>query len=216
MHDKFRDLRPVRLDMWESMYWQSAIPVNLEDVNSVIDFGSGRNLTKTILEHYGINCYTVDVSPIYDPDLVAPIQKNLPIDKADLVSCFQCLEHNAYEEIEYLMSCLMSYSNKYVLISLPYNGAYFSFKLALRIPKIAKRFTFVKSLCGLGGRHIDVNKLDLKTDPYRHHRWELGRPRHSVRQFKSQMEKIGLKLSKTQHNTNYPHHFFMLFEKNET
>ena len=183
IHDKARDLRPARLNMWESFFWQASIPLNLPDVKSVIDFGSGRNLTKAILEHYDIKCFTVDVSPVYKPDMVAPIQKDLKISPADLVSCFQCLEHNSYEEVDELINTLISYSKKYLLLSLPYNGCYFSFRSSIRLPKIAKSFKMLFTFCGLGGRHIDENKLDLKTDPYRHHRWELGRPNHKLSDF---------------------------------
>lgn len=212
-HDKARDLRPVRLDMWESFYWQASIPLNLPEVHSVIDFGSGRNLNKAILEHFDIDCFTVDVSPVYQPDLISPIVQGLQIPQADLVSCFQCLEHNSYEDVLQHIQTLMSYSKKYLYISLPYNGAYFSLKGSLRIPKVAKRFSFVFKLCGFGGRHIDEGKLDLKTDQYRHHRWELGRPKHKVADFIKNVDELGFKHTLTQHNTSYPNHLFILFEK---
>tara|TARA_B100000768_G_scaffold179988_1_gene198890 strand:- start:4116 stop:4763 length:648 start_codon:yes stop_codon:yes gene_type:complete len=212
-HDKARDLRPVRLDMWESFYWQASIPLNLPEVHSVIDFGSGRNLNKAILEHFDIDCFTVDVSPVYQPDLISPIVQGLEIPQADLVSCFQCLEHNSYLDMLQHIQTLMSYSKKYLYISLPYNGAYFSLKGSLRIPKVAKRFSFVFRLCGFGGRHIDEGKLDLKTDQYRHHRWELGRPKHKVADFIKNVDELGFKHTLTQHNTSYPNHLFILFEK---
>ena len=212
-HDKARDLRPVRLDMWESFYWQASIPLNLPEVHSVIDFGSGRNLNKAILEHFDIDCFTVDVSPVYQPDLISPIVQGLEIPQADLVSCFQCLEHNSYLDMLQHIQTLMSYSKKYLYISLPYNGAYFSLKGSLRIPKVAKRFSFVFRLCGFGGRHIDEGKLDLKTDQYRHHRWELGRPKHKVADFIKNVDALGFKHTLTQHNTSYPNHLFILFEK---
>lgn len=216
MNDAAQDLREKRLDMWESIFWQCSIPIELGDVDSVIDFGSGRNLTKAILGHYGIQCTTVDVMGTYGPDLVAPITLGLELLPADLVCSFQCLEHNPYEVLTELMSTLTSYAKKYVLISLPYDGGYVSWRFALRIPFLNIRKKLAFQICGLGGRAIDISKLDQTKNPYQHHYWEVGRRGYSVKKVVGDVERAtALKLLRRIQNSNYPHHIFLLFEKEQ-
>jgi len=215
LHDKQQDLRPNRINMWESIYLQCHYPLNLDGVSSVIDFVSGRNLSKAIVEHFGIKYTAVDVSDVYEPDILSEIRYDIDgLDKADFVGCYQCLEHNHYNKFIDLVSVLESYSNKYVCLALPYNGAYLSLNLSLRLPKISKNFSFVKSFCGLAARDINVNKLEQTGDQYRHHYWELGRPSFKVKKVLSDVEEnTCLKFIEQRHNRIYPHHIFLLFEK---
>ena len=217
--DKFKrlanDLSPIRRDHWENLYLQSSIPLNLADVFSVIDFGSGRNLSKSIVEHFGMKYSTVDVVDDYNPDFISPIKYNISgLNKADFVGCYQCLEHNAFEEFADLLTILSSYSNKYVCISLPYDGAYFSLKLSLRFPLVRKRLSLFLNKCGFAGRDIFIEKEKLEKEPYRHHRWEVGRPSFPIKKIiKVAEDKAGLKLSKIDFNKIYASHIFFLFTK---
>ena len=212
-NDKRQDLRANRLDMWESVFWQCTFPVNLNGVETVIDFGSGRNLSKAILQHYDIKCTTVDVSPVYEPDIVSPIVKGIDIPKADFVSAFQCLEHNQFEKFVELISTLKTYSKKYVCISLPYDGLFISFKLAIRLPKLNWRKSFFLRRCGYGGRDIDVKNLSLDGNPYRHHYWEVGNPSYKIKDLSTIIENdCQLKIRKIVHSSTYPGHIFFLME----
>lgn len=214
MNDAAQDLREKRLDMWESIFWQCSVPIELGDVSSVIDFGSGRNLTKAILEHYQIKCTTVDVSDVYDPDVVSEIRKGLSLAKADMVCSFQCLEHNSYEKLGPLVEALASYSEKYVFISLPYDGAYLSTRFAFRAPFLSVRKRFSMRLCGFGGRKIDTAPFESSSTPHRYHWWEVGRRGLPIKKLVADITSSGsLRLMREISNTIYPHHIFFLFRK---
>lgn len=205
------------MDMWESIFLQCAWPVALEGVESVIDFGSGRNLSSAIVSHYGLSYTTVDVADTFSPDVVSEIKPNIKgLEKADFVGCYQCLEHNDFSKFIGLVNTLSGYSKKYVSLSLPYNGAYCSFNLAVRLPKIAKRFSRLWKLCGVAARDIDLTKLDLETAPYRHHRWEVGHPSYKLANILRQVEQTtDLKSVEIRHNRIFPEHIFLLFEKSD-
>ena len=49
------DFLPHRLKHWTSIYLQCAPIARREDVHSVLEFGSGRNLTKFICEFLGVS-----------------------------------------------------------------------------------------------------------------------------------------------------------------
>ena len=49
------DFHPHRLIHWTSIYLQCAPIARREDVHSVLEFGSGRNLTKFITEYLGLS-----------------------------------------------------------------------------------------------------------------------------------------------------------------
>ena len=158
----------------------------------------------------------MDVSDKYKPDFVSEIKPNIQgLGKADFVGCYQCLEHNPFDKFIELVKILSSYSNKYVCISLPYNGAYFSFTAAIRLPKILKRFSFLSRYCGMAARDINLEKFDLQSEPYRHHRWEVGRPSYKLKKLLKFIENsTDLKSVEIRQNRIYPHHIFLLFEKN--
>ena len=96
---------PHRLIQWTSIYLQCAPIARREDVHSVLEFGSGRNLTKFITEYLGISHTSVDVSERFSPDHVSSILE-FPFEgqKYDLVCSFQCLEHNPLEQLDDLIA----------------------------------------------------------------------------------------------------------------
>ena len=99
------DFHQLRLTQWTSIYLQCAPIARREDVHSVLEFGSGRNLTKFIAEFLGISHTSVDVSERFRPDHVSSIL-DFPFRdrKYDLVCSFQCLEHNPIEELDGLIA----------------------------------------------------------------------------------------------------------------
>ena len=139
---------PHRLVRWTSIYLQCAPIVQRHDVQSVLEFGSGRNLTKFISEYLGISHTSVDISDRFSPDHVSSIL-DFPFrdQKFDLVCSFQCLEHNPLEQLDDLIAHMVLFTNKYLYVSLPYAGSWFSFSLSLRIPKF----------------HISTNEFSLPT-----------------------------------------------------
>ena len=67
------DFHPHRLTQWTSIYLQCAPIARREDVHSVLEFGSGRNLTKFITGFLGLSHTAVDVSDRFRPDHVSSI-----------------------------------------------------------------------------------------------------------------------------------------------
>ena len=212
--DFARDLFLYRENHWLSMFYQCQPIVELEDVRSVLEFGGGRDLTKSICRYYGINHETVDVSDVFFPDYISSISEfpNSEL-KYDLVCSFQCLEHNKFEELSDLVPKMLQHSRKYLYISIPYNGAWFSLFMNIRFPKVNFKINKVLTLCGFGARKTDLEKYnkyppEKKYDP---HWWEAGRPGFSKIKLIRYFEKFGLKIINSKHNPAYPHHWFLLF-----
>ena len=67
------DFHPHCLIQWTSIYLQCAPIARREDVHSILEFGSGRNLTKFITEYLGLSHTAVDVSERFRPDHVSSI-----------------------------------------------------------------------------------------------------------------------------------------------
>lgn len=112
----------------------------------------------------------------------------------DLVCSFQCLEHNPYEEVPDLIKHTIIFSWKYPYISVPYNEAYFTFDITLRISKFDFSHTFSSTLDNFYGGRIDVKPLKERPLEKKHsaHWWEVGRPGISKKKFVRDIEECGL------------------------
>ena len=210
------DFHPHRLIHWTSIYLQCAPIARREDVHSVLEFGSGRNLTKFITEYLGLSHTAVDISEKFRPDHVSSIL-DFPFEeqKFDLVCSFQCLEHNPLEQLDGLIAHMVQFTNKYLYVSLPYAGSWFSFSFDVRIPKfhISVDKYFVSDL--IGGRRINARPYYSRPPERFHsaHWWEVGRPGTRKKTVIAQFERHGLRLIDSYHNVFYPHHVFFLFER---
>lgn len=213
------DVRGHRDLHWYSIYLQALPIVELPDVRTVLEFGGGRNLTRTICRYYGIEHYSVDVSDRFYTDYVSTIN-DFEKDGCmyDLVCSFQTLEHNPLEEQKKLIENMKRFTKKYLYVSLPYSGGWFSFALNVKLPKINIAFMKYITLFGLGGRRINdepFRKLSA-SKRYSPHWWEVGRPGVPKRRIIKMYEDCGLKLLDSRHSPLFPHHYFLLFEKNES
>ena len=113
---------------------------------------------------------------------------------------------------------MTKFSHKYLYLSVPYSGGWFSFSFSLRLPKISWQRSFYSVFDNCGGGPIDVAALEARPAERKHagHWWEVGRPRLSRRKFISEVEKKGLRLAHSYHNPALPMHLFLLFEKRES
>ena len=210
------DFLPHRLIQWTSIYLQCAPIAQREDIHSILEFGSGPNLTKFITEYLGLSHTSVDVSDRFLPDHISSIV-DFPFEgqQYDLVCSFQCLEHNPPGQLDDLVGHMVKFTNKYLYVSLPYAGSWLSFSLNFRLPKlqIAARGCFSTDL--IGGRKIDTRSFRSRPPERFHsaHWWEVGRPGTRKKTVIAQFERHGLKLIDSYHNVFYPHHVFFLFEK---
>jgi hypothetical protein len=213
------DFRPGRERHWFSLWLQAAPAILRPDVHSVLEFGGGRDLTRSLARHFGIEYKSIDISDRFFPDVQSSIV-DYPFDGRtyDLVCSFQCLEHNPWNEAVDLLKHMAQFSNKYLYLSVPYSGGWFSFSFSLRLPKLHWQKSFYTVIDGLGGGSIDVKALEARPPERKHagHWWEVGRLGLSRRKFIKEVEKNGLKLVHSQHNPHLPMHLFMLFEKAES
>lgn len=210
------DFREDRVTQWTSIFYQCLPIVRLPDVHTVLEFGSGRKLTSSINRHFGIDHITVDVSDRFNPDHISSIANfNEENRKFDLVCSFQCLEHNPLEELSDLIIHMGKFTDKYLYVSLPYNGAWFSSFMSIRLPKIAFHSFWNKQLDGAAGPKIKTASFYQRSgmNRYRPHWWEVGRPGTSKKQVQAIFEQCGFKLIERKHNPFYPHHIFFLFKK---
>lgn len=211
-----QDFTAIREAHWTSIWMQAAPAVLDDDIYSVLEFGGGRDLTRTIARHFGIDYTSVDISDDFFPDVKSSIIDFENSGKTfDLVCSFQCLEHNPWEETQELIAHMSKFTHRYLYLSVPYSGAWFSLSFSVRLPKLSFSKRFCRVFDGLGGGSIDVAKLRIRPKEEKHlaHWWEVGRPGLSRKRFVHEVEGHGFKLLKAEHNKLFPHHFFTLFEK---
>lgn len=119
------DFMDLRFLNWMSIFLQCKPIVQLEDVESVLEFGGGRDVTRALMRHLGIRHVSVDRSDRFFPDHVASIA-DFPFEGEtyDLVCSFQCLEHNPSDELDRLVDHMLRFTRRYFYVSLPYSGAW--------------------------------------------------------------------------------------------
>jgi len=210
------DFLPNRERHWQSLWLQAQVPILFPDVMSVLEFGGGRDVTRSLARHFGIDYRSVDISDRFFPDVVSSIA-DYPFtgEQVDLVSSFQCLEHNDWEEVPALIGHMAKFSRRYVYLSVPYSGGWFSLSLSLRLPKIHWEKAWHKVFDGWGSRRVDVDAIKARPPERRRaaHWWEVGRPGLTRRQMIDTVEAHGLELVSCSHNPLFPHHMFLLLRK---
>lgn len=173
------DFQPGRERHWLSIWLQAAPTIMRPDVKSVLEFGGGRDITRSLARHFGIEYTSVDISDRFFPDVKSSIV-DYPFDGKtyDLVCSFQCLEHNPWDEAVELLDHMTKFSHKYLYLSVPYSGGWFSFSFSLRLPKISWQRSFYSVFDNCGGGPIDVAALEARPAERKHagHWWEVGRP----------------------------------------
>lgn len=208
------DVRPHRLQEWESVFHQAQIPATLPDVHSVLEFGPGRGLLGAMLKHYGIDYKSADVADFgARPDFMDSIQSFAQPGTYDLVCAFQALEHNPPEEFVPHLEKMASLSNKYVYISLPYNRRWLSAQIAINLPKINKWFHLGLNFPRLFEKPRPLDQYRKSENPYRHHWFEVGEKGFSEKDIEKMGESIRLKTVKSFSVKSFPYHYFILFEK---
>ena len=211
------DFQARRKKHFMSIFYQAQIPINLEDVYSMLEFGTGRNATKALVEHFGLNHKSIDFDDIrFKPDAVSTILDYNDRKQYDLVAAFQVLEHNPIETIEPHLNKLRSFSKKYVYISIPYSGRWFSWILNINILP-SKIFNFNSIFHFVFPRKFlkktrSTEEFQKREDKYNPHWWEVGDKNLTVKNFEKLIERAGLSINKKFHNEFFPYHLFYLME----
>lgn len=208
------DFNEKRYFEWQSIWFQAKEIIHRPDIHSVLEFGSGRNLTKAIIEHFGIRHLSVDVSDRFYPDIVSSIEEFSTDEKFDIVCAFEVLEHNPFEKFEGLLLKMKSFSKKYVYISLPFSGRWFSIQMNVNLPKVLTRKVFSFSMNRLRKKIKPIQEYMLREDKYNPHWWEVGDKKTPQKRVVQIIEKCGLELIESFHNPTFPYHLFFLLKVN--
>ena len=199
-----------------SAFYQAKEAIINPEIKTMLEFGTGRNLTKAIVEHYGISHKSVDFdNKKYIPDEVSTIMDFKDNKKYDIVAAFQVLEHNPLSTLEQHLLKMKSLTKKYIYISVPYSGRWFSLSFNFNFfPK----FAFKKSI------NINWQRILKKTRPtelykkrkdkYNPHWWEVGDKDFTKSDFKKLIYSMDMKIEKSFHNEFFPYHLFYLIKKN--
>ena len=144
-----------------SAFYQAKEAIINPEIKTMLEFGTGRNLTKAMVEHYGISHKSVDFdNKKYIPDEVSTILNYRDKNKYDIVCAFQVLEHNPLESVKSNLKKMMNLSNKNVYI-------YFS-SIQRRIHLVYHlSFNFFPGKFGYFNKQLNLNwgRLFKKTRP---------------------------------------------------
>ena len=206
-----------------SIFIQAGEILRLSDVETVLEVGSLRGILTSILKHFKISVTTADIEEIpflNSPDHLCSLDnlKSATSQRFDLVCAFQVLEHNPVEKIEEHLLAMKDLSNKYVFISLPYDGFWFTPFILCNLPKTNK---LLKAISNIFSFRINKPKIfskaiqsNVNQEPTMSHQFELG-SYFSHEMLISVANNVELKLIKMFFNPYYPYHQFFLFKKNE-
>jgi hypothetical protein len=211
-------------DFWDSrkfhffsLYYQSRLAIVDPNIRSMLEFGTGRNTTKALVEHFGIKHKSVDFdNKTFCPDEVSTLLDYKDSEKYDVVSAFQMLEHNPLETLEENLLKMKSLSNKYVYVSLPFSGRWLSININTSfLPRIGFSKSFLITWNRLIRKSRDIEAFKKRDDLHNPHWWEIGDGNFSKKDFIKLANSNGLNVAKTFHNEFFPYHVFFLLEIND-
>lgn len=228
LSDKTRDhlyerARAVSPERSSSYLLQHATICQLpaSEVRKVLEVGPGRGVLTALLSLSGYSVKTADVAGHTNPtapDILASLP-NLPFSDGefDLTCAFQVLQHLPYSESLEAVNELARCSNRYILLSYPYQTRGFYLKGRLQLPwgKLSRfKFAF-RMFKRLPGRAIDRDTAPANTESqmFRAHRWELNRKSYPEGRLMADLEQLNIRVLKSFHNPEFPFHFFVLAEK---
>jgi len=210
------DFNIIRKNQFFSIFYQNHYPLSLDNISTVLEFGHGRGTSAAILRHLDLKVTTVDFNKNFSPDFVDTILSFQTTNKFDLVCAFQVLEHNPIETIKENLTKMKSLSNKYVYISIPYSGRWFSLNLEMNFmpTKLGRqKKTFLLTWPRLIRKTRPIEKYKLREDKYNPHWWEVGDKKMTKKDFVKIIVNSGLDVEKTFHNEYFPYHLFYLLKK---
>lgn len=197
----YNNLKYLSQRRFHSIYEQMATINSLVGVDSVLEIGSGSGILGYLLKELGYSYKSLDNNNGLKSDIVADI-RNIPCDSNSFnaVACFQVLEHLPYSDFELALDELIRVSSRYILISLPIKGIYWTYSIYL--PGIGhKRLIFKRPF-----QRIKSHTFDGE------HYWELESTEVSLSNF---LDKVRSKCTILKHWQcfNNPYHYFIIIEK---
>ncbi len=194
------------LERFISYYHQVSFAVQTEP-HSILEIGIGNKIVTHYLKNANYKVTSCDYDKNLEPDFVADVRK-LPFgdNEFDTVLAYEILEHIPFSDFEKALEELKRASKKYVVISIPYNCAYLSWFLSLKVflknRKIDKKLPLVLKL------PYFFKKINIKENGQ--HYWEMGAKGYSKSKIKKILKKYFSIVNSNQGTLDYNHHFFIL------
>ena len=198
----------------------------------VLEIGKGTGFVSSILNNY-CNLTTLDFNKDNNPDLIMDITNLKQLDTLkdnfyDLILICEVLEHIPYEKIDGILKILKKKTKKYLIISVPNQGAYFNLTLFYHglsrfgismLKKIIYMFSFK-----IGNI---ISKLHYKfRNRYKKfvfqgyidkfpssHYWELGIDKYNIVLFKRLLSKYFIIMKDGRIREQPWHHFFIMYKR---
>ena len=187
-------------------YYQFSSILDLKP-KTVLEVGSGSNITAELLRKSGIEVSVSDIDKQVNPDIVSDVRDiKAPDNNYDVVAAFQILEHIPFDELDKALSELSRVSKKYAVISVPYKSTGFEF--VLMIPFM--RTLFKKDFLDF---HI---RWPLKFHGFEksgQHYWEIDSKDFKLKKVRKELEKHFTIKKEFSPALNKFHHFFILEKK---
>lgn len=191
-------------------YYQYQLLADLE-FDDIVEVGIRYDILTHILRRSGFKTTTVDVVPECEPDVVADIRKPMDVE-ADVVLCFETLEHLPYDDFKLCLMNLAKSARKYVIISIP--DVTPSFGLWVDIPMVSAvlahffgiltRFMLQGSCRGLLSRKFDYDGF---------HYWEVGKRGYPQKRIRKDIEDAGLTIVRDYRSFFLPYHHYYVMSK---
>ena len=196
--------------------------------NRVLEIGKGSGFVTSILNRY-CNLTTLDFNQDHNPDLLIDITNLKQLDTLkdefyDLILICEVLEHIPYEKIEGILQILKKKTKKYLILSVPNQGAYFNLTLfyhglsRLGINVLEKIISIFSIKIG-----NTISKLHYKfrnkykkfifqgyIDKIPKHYWELGIDQYDIKAFKRLLSKYFTIMKDGRIREQPWHHFFII------
>lgn len=201
----------VSLERWCSYYYQIKYSLD-EKFKEIIIFGKGDGIVSNTLKNIGKNVTTFDFDKNLYPDILGNIidLKKSVNKKYDCVLCCSILEHLEFKYFESIIKDLKDITNNRLILCLPYNGYYISFKIKILFYKMKNilNINLIFHIKKFWKRVFDINK-----DGYNQHYWEVNVSKYSNKKIKNIIKKYYVIEEEFIPSENPYHKFYILNPK---
>lgn len=187
-------------DRWVSYYHQVKLVKNSIKSGVVLEVGVGNHVVANYLKTL-FQVKTVDIIKDLNPDYVASVEDLSVIsdNSFDISLCAEVLEHLPFEKFGKCLSELKRVSKSHVIISLPYWGYTFGFRVRLPI---------------LGMKTLKFKISGFKKHQFNgQHYWEIGKKGFPLKKIKQLIKQSGLEIKESFWDLDDPYHYYFVLKK---